>query len=206
MNAITPILPAGVRELPAPRAEAPLWTGRPAWLASATRVWKVRWAAAYFALLLVDGARIASAAPVGRSAAWAGEGRLLGIATALLAGLLVMAALTRRTTRYEIGEQAVTFRYGVALPATLVIPFAAIAQVSARTHADGTGDVALELKPGKGVIYPKLWPHARPWRLRRPEPMMRGVPDAGVAAALLCRALAARDRAQGAAISLPPRP
>ena len=53
--------------------------------------------------------------------------------------------------------------------------------------------MALRLKPGPRVIYPKLWPHVRPWRLRQAEPMLRCIPDAGVVASLLCRALAARD-------------
>ena len=114
------------------------------------------------------------------------------MALIVLTGLVVMAALTARTTRYSIDARTVTLRYGVALPATLVIPFAAIEHVGVRIHRDGTGDVALRLKPGPSVFYPKLWPHARPWRLRRAEPMLRCVPDAGVSAALLCRALAAQ--------------
>jgi hypothetical protein len=35
------------------------------------------------------------------------------------------------------------------------------------------------------IAYFHLWPHARPWRLAKPEPMMRCVPDAKQVAALL---------------------
>ena len=90
----------------------------------------------------------------------------------------------------------------MALPARLVIPYAAIAGVDVRIHGDGTGDLALKLKPGQGVPYLKLWPHARPWRFLRPEPMLRGLPDAGTAAALLCRRLGMA----GEAAAAPPPP
>ncbi len=194
MNALTPIVAApGAIASGRPEAVA-LWEGRPGWWASAVHIWKVRWVAAYFAVLAADGLRLAFAAPAQRTAAWGAEGRLLVVSAIVLCGLLLLAALTRRTTRYTIESRSVTLRYGLALRATLVIPFAAIEAVAARTHRDGTGDVALRLKPGPGVIYPKLWPHVRPWPLLRAEPMLRCVPDAGVAAALLCRALSAPSR------------
>ena len=44
---------------------------------------------------------------------------------------------------------------------------------------------------GDKVAYLLLWPHARPWRLSKPEPMLRAVPDAARVAAILARALAA---------------
>ena len=191
MNAITRIVAARPLSGPEPEEEVALWSGRPAWLSCALRIWKVRWVAIYFAVLLADGARLAMAGVHALPHAWGGEGKLAAIAALLLGGLLVMAALTVRTTRYTIQSRAVTLRYGMALRATLVIPFAAIEHVGVRIHRDGTGDVALRLKPGPGVIYPKLWPHARPWRLLRAEPMLRCVPDAGLAAGLLCRALSA---------------
>lgn len=189
MNAITPIVAAQ----PAQDVETALWTGKPGWHSAAVHVWKVRWAAGYFALLLADGARLAlttpHAASLTRLQVWSGELKLLAIAAVTLAGLFTLAALTARTTRYSIEARTVTLRYGLALPARLVIPYAAIAQVDVRIHADGSGDLSLKLKPGKGVAYLKLWPHARPWRWLRPEPMLRGIPDAGPAAALLCRRL-----------------
>lgn len=188
MNAITPIVAARAVET----GPAALWTGHPRWTAAARHIWKVSWVAAYFAVLLADGARLAMAGAHAPPHAWAGEGRLLAASLVVVGGLLAMAALTARTTRYTIDARTVTLRYGIALPATLVIPFAAIEHVGVRVHSDGSGDVALRLKPGPGVFYPKLWPHARPWRFRRAEPMLRCIPDAGVSAALLCRALSAQ--------------
>ena len=187
MNALTPIVAARVSDC----APAALWTGRPRWSSAALRIWKVWWVAAYFAVLLADGARLALSAHA-RVDIWSGEARLLAAAVVVVGALLAAAALTARTTRYTLDARAVTLRYGIALPATLVIPFTAIEHVGVRLHRDGSGDVALRLKPGPAVAYPKLWPHARPWRLFRAEPMLRCVPDAGVAATLLCRALSAQ--------------
>lgn len=189
MNAIAPI----VAESRTETLPVALWTGRPAWRSAAVRIWKVRWVAAYFAVLLADGARIALAGPRAAPHLWGGEARLAVVAVLVLGGLLAMAALTVRTTRYSVDARALTLKYGVALSAKVVIPFAAIEHVGVRIHGDGTGDVAIGLKPGPGVIYPKLWPHTRPWRLLRAEPMLRCIPDAGVASALLCRALAAQQ-------------
>ena len=188
MNALTPIVAAR----PADALPVVLWTGRPKWTSAALRIWKVVWIAAYFGLLLADGARLTLTSLHVRSYGWAGEGRLLAVAVIVTGGLLAAAALTARTTRYTIDGRTVTLRYGIALPATLVIPFTAIEHVGVRIHRDGSGDVALRLKPGPSVVYPKLWPHARPWRLLRAEPMLRCIPDARVAATLLCRALSAQ--------------
>ena len=184
MNAFSPIVAHSYDATP-----RTLWTGRPTWRSSLQRIWKVRWIAAYFVVLLADGVRLALTRDHAGAYGWGGEAKLLAVAVVMIGGLLVMAALTARTTRYTIDTRAVTLHYGVALPATLVIPFAAIEHVGVRIHRDGSGDVALRLKRGPGVLYAKLWPHARPWRLLRPEPMLRCIPDAGVAATLLSRAL-----------------
>ena len=187
MNALAPVALADA----APLEAAPAWRGRPDAWAAAKRIWRLPWAALWFALFAVDGARLAFAATPARAPrAWTGEGHLLVVAAATLGGLALLAVLISRTTRYEIDGRALVLRYGVALPATLVIPFTAIEAVAIRSHRDGADDVAVRLKPGARILYPKLWPHARPWRLLRPEPMLRGVRDAGVAAALLCREVA----------------
>ena len=151
MNAVTPIIAARrVRTAPARTVDPnALWTGRPAWLSSAVRIWKAPWAAAYFAILLADGARIALSPHAPRNA-WQGEGVLAALAVIVTGGLLVLAALTRRTTRYTLGPRAVTLNYGLALTATLVIPFAAIEHVGVRTHADGRATWRCGSSPGRG--------------------------------------------------------
>jgi hypothetical protein len=57
------------------------------------------------------------------------------------------------------------------------------------------------LLPPDRIALLHLWPHARPWRVSRPEPMLRCVPDAAAVARLLTQAwseatgLAAEPRA-----------
>lgn len=84
-------------------------------------------------------------------------------------------------------------QYGVALTATLSIPMRVIGCVAV---SDGpAGDVPVRLKPGNVISYLKLWPHARPWRMRRPEPMLQALPEAAHVAALLSRTVAAAQAA-----------
>jgi hypothetical protein len=68
-----------------------------------------------------------------------------------------------------------------------------------RMRADGSGDVIVTTLPGQRVSWLALWPHARPWRITRPLPMLRGLAQASVPAQILARALAA-----SAAMPVPP--
>ena len=170
------------------------WEGRPAWRSAAIRIWKVRLVALYFVLLLAEGARVAVASGHelgGRPLRRLGAGGSTAAAT--WGRSCSLAWLTMRTTRYSLEEGCVVMRYGIALAARLEIPFAAIEHVGVRIHPDHTGDIALRLKPGQQVAYLKLWPHARPWRWFRPEPMLRCVPAAGAVGAMLSRNISAAN-------------
>jgi len=46
-----------------------------------------------------------------------------------------------------------------------------------RENADGSGDIAFELRGSGRVGFVYLWPHVRPWRFRDPQPMLRAVAD-----------------------------
>lgn len=115
----------------------------------------------------------------------------------LLTGALVLLAAAgfawacARTTTYTITTERCLLRYGVALTATLSVPLRRIASVSVAARADGTGDIPLMLKPGRRVAFLKLWPHARPWYWKEPQPMLRGVSSARDVAALLSKATVA---------------
>jgi len=51
-----------------------------------------------------------------------------------------------------------------------------------RPQAGGFGDIALALKGPDRIAWLNLWPHARPWALKNPEPSLRCLADvAGVA-------------------------
>jgi hypothetical protein len=60
-----------------------------------------------------------------------------------------------------------------------------------REGRHGHGDIALTLAPGVRIGYVHLWPHARPWQVRWPQPMLRALPDSAHVATLLANALQA---------------
>lgn len=165
-----------------PPGERILWQGAPRWDALARRAYHVRALAFYFAALL---AWVAAASGSVRAVAMAA-----GLAMAALGLLAGLAWLTARTTCYTVTNRRVVMRFGIAVPVTLNLPFAAVHAAGVRVHADGTGDVALAMAVPRGLSWPVLWPHARPWRLSRPEPVLRAVPDAARVAQILGRALA----------------
>jgi len=187
-------------EVPQPTGPVQRWTGRPAWRSCAVRIWRAPLVAVYFGLLLADAARVSLTTPAHSDLL--GDAALLAIALGTVGLLALLAWLTVRTTTYIITDRDVEMHFGIGLQAKLVIPFGAIEHVAIRVHGDQTGDIALRLIKGQGVLYLKLWPHARPWRWFRPEPMLRCVPRAGVVGTMLSRAVAAEAAAHAASRGL----
>jgi hypothetical protein len=181
-----------IRGLPEdlPEGEVILWQGAPVPASLAIRAFHLKALAAYFGLLAAwrGGALAMDGAPAIEAVAGAAWLVLLGAAAGLICGLFGYFAA--RTTVYTITNRRLVFRVGVALPLTLNIPFRAIHSAGVRVHGDGTGDIVLSLTPPHKIAYLMLWPHARPWRFSRPEPMLRSLKDPAVVAQLLSRALA----------------
>jgi Bacterial PH domain len=125
----------------------------------------------------------ASVAAALRSTVWPLALAGLGLG---LVGL--MAWLSARGSVYTITDKRVVMRIGIVLTLTFNIPFKRIAAAGLHLDAAGTGDIPLALLPPDRIAYLHLWPHARPWRLGRPEPMLRSVPDAAKVARLLTQA------------------
>lgn len=176
---------------PLPEGEELLWQGSPDGKAVAGRTFHGAVIAIYFGVLLlwVGGASLqrgASLAEAAWNVLWFTPFALAGIG---LIGLL--AWLTARTTVYSITNRRVVLSYGIAMPMSLNLPFARIASAGVRTFADGTADIPMAMVPGDVVAYLLLWPHARPWRISKPEPTLRAVPDGARVAGILARALAA---------------
>ena len=171
-----------VRGLPErlPEGERILWQGAPDWRRLARTAFHARSTAIYFGLLIVLGLLTGS---------YLGALVTVGAAAGCLALLCGLSALAARTTVYTITNRRVVLRFGMALPKCVNLPMKAIADAGLRLHSDGTGDITLALIGEHKLGYLRLWPHARPWRLRAPEPMMRAVPDARDIAALLGRAM-----------------
>ncbi|MEQ8858842.1 MAG: photosynthetic complex putative assembly protein PuhB [Pseudomonadales bacterium] len=173
-----------------PPGETVLWRGAPDWRSLARRAFHVRKVGAYFALLalwfvleaLHDGAPLGE---IGMTLV-----RLTSVAAVAIGLLALMAWLSARESVYTLTNQRVVVRFGVALRLTLNVPFKIIEGAELRRYANGTGDIALSLGGSDRVSYAVLWPHARPWRLRHPQIMLRCVADAEQVADRLGAALA----------------
>jgi hypothetical protein len=174
---------------PLPEGESMLWQGAPSWKNVAFRVLHVRKLMIYFAILAVI--CLIRAIMVETQQMWWSLFALLFLGSVAIAMLTTFAYFVAKTTVYTITEKRVVLRVGVALSMSLNLPFAMMESADLRLFSDGSGDIPLLLAGETRVGYITLWPHARPWRTRRVQPMLRSVPDAVRVAHILARALAA---------------
>lgn len=173
-----------------PDDERVLWQGSPDWRALAITRFHVRKVAIYFAVLLAW--RIASLVHDGM-APWpavSGSVVLFSASALALACLAALAWFSARNTVYTLTDKRVVMRIGIVLTLTLNLPFKRIE--SAALHLmgrdggpHGLGDIALALRKPDRIAFLNLWPHARRWRLSRPEPALLCVPRAEAVARLL---------------------
>lgn len=172
-----------VRGLPGhlPPGERIVWQGSPDWKRLAQTAFHVRGVAIYFALIL------GAALLTGASATGLMLTVVAGFGAVGVLGLI--AWMSARSTVYTITNKRVVLRIGIALPTCVNIPLKIIGNASLQLHADGTGDLPLELTGPDRMGWMMLWPHARPWKISAPEPMLRAVPEGKAVAALLARAL-----------------
>lgn len=176
---------------PLPKGETMLWQGSPRWETVARRVFHLRKLAAYFAVILLFRELYFLSRGDGGPALLVSGLWLVGVAAVAIGLLAGIAWLIARTTVYTITDQRVVMQAGIALQLCINLPFKQIQSAGLKTYADGTGDIPLVLPAGEHIAYLALWPHARPWRLSHPDPMLRGIPDAANVARILSRALAA---------------
>jgi hypothetical protein len=171
-----------------PAQEHVLWQGSPDWAVMARRVFHVRKLVVYFAALVaVRLAVLMSNAAGAREMVVSVLWMLLLAGTAI--GLLSLVAwLSARATVYTITDKRVVMRVGIVLTLTFNIPFKRMVAAGLRLDARGFGDIPLTLGGDDHIAWLHLWPHVRPWRLARPEPMLRCVPQAGDVAGLLTQA------------------
>lgn len=176
---------------PLPKGERILWRGAPTWRGVLVQVFHIRPVALWFSgTATLFG--IAAAVQGGALNAVAVVGPTLLIGAGGIALLALLAWLVHRTTVYTITDRRVVMHVGIALPITLNLPHGRIEQVGLHRFGDGSGDIPLQLPAGERIAYLHLWPHARPWRVSRPEPMLRSVPQAQEVAAILAESLVAQ--------------
>ncbi len=199
----TPGLPEAL-----PEGERILWSGTPDWKAFAFDVFHVRAIALYALLILVwrVGTTLYDGAGIGAAL---GSAIVLTVVFGVGLGLLaVLALVTAKSTRYTITNRRVVMRIGVALTMSVNLPFKQILSADYRDTTFGTGGIALAMAQTGGLGYLVLWPHARPFRFSKPEPMLRGIKDGEHVARILSHALAASHgrAAPELRVSAPVRP
>ncbi len=162
--------------------ERVLWKGRPQLGLLARTAFHARTAGGYMAALVVI------ALVTGRNDA-AIVAALLGVALAAILTLLAWASA--RSTLYILTDQRLIMRIGIAIETRVNIPLKQItaANLAVRTK-DGHGDIAFELAGERLLGTLLLWPHVRPFRYARPEPMLRAVPNAAALAQMIAEARA----------------
>jgi Bacterial PH domain len=172
-----------------PEGEQILWQGSPDWRSLAWRVYHLREVVIYFGVLLawrsfstwwetsLLSKSVASATPL-----------LIPMAIGA-AIILLIAVLSARSTVYTITSGRLVFKIGIAVPATFNLPFSSIENADVRGLTLDCADISIVLRNDEKLAYLLLWPHARPWHLKKPQPMMRSVPKGMEVAGILSAAL-----------------
>ena len=195
-------LPEGTEVLA--KDETALWQGRPTTGGVARRFFHIRAITGYFAVLAAwnlvaahsDGFRAADALV---SAFW-----VVIPAAGAAAVLYAIAWVLATTTHYMITDRRIIMQIGIALPIALSLPLRKIGSAAMKDFGDGTGDITVAFSTGEQIAYLLLWPHARPWRFRQAEPMLRSIRDPGAVAAILAKALVAVAPDQATAMAAEP--
>lgn len=171
-----------------PEGEHILWQGSPQWQRLARTAFHADKIAVYFGIVLVwraltvwyDGG---DALAIGRALLWLAPVFAIGL------GLVLMLAwLSARSTLYTLTDRRIVMRIGIVLTVAFNLPLKRIDGATLQPLRDGVGDVALTLESETRIAWLQLWPHVRPWQLKRPQPMLRALPDADAVARRLTQA------------------
>jgi len=173
-----------VRGLPGylPAGEQIVWQGEPQWRALSRRVFHTRKVALYFGILMLASAaqRITagqSLPEIAGSVAWQ-----FALGAVSVGILTLLAWLYARSTVYTITNKRVVMRLGIVLTVSFNLPLKQVASADVRVLQKGIGDITLALQGSDRIAWVHLWPSVRPWRISKPEPTLRAIPDVQVVA------------------------
>ena len=154
----------------------------------ALRIFHVRKAAIYFAALIALRAGLVLADGGGLTEALLSLAWPLPLALTAMCILVALAWMTSRTAVYTLTDKRIVMRIGIVLTLTFNIPLRTIRSAALRPARQDSGDIVIQLAGPDHIAFLHLWPHVRPWRMARPEPMLRLVDDAAAVATLLSQA------------------
>jgi Bacterial PH domain len=161
--------------------EKVLWKGRPDLAVLARTAFYTRTVGFYFAALVAISLVLGNTSTAIVCA-------LLGVAGVVI--LYGLAWLCSRTTLYILTDARLIMRIGMATETRVSVPLKHVRSADLRARGKSHGDISLTLSGDRLLGYALLWPHARPWRFSRPEPMLRAVPEAEKLASILAEACA----------------
>ncbi|MEC9099828.1 MAG: photosynthetic complex putative assembly protein PuhB [Pseudomonadota bacterium] len=176
---------------PLPENEHVIWQGAPYWRNFARNVFYSRIVVAYFGIvmLVLMGISILDGGDW-REAAKAAI-PVIFFALITIGILSILAWIGARATIYTVTNRRVVMRIGAAFSKSVDIPFKVIESVQLKSSPAGLGNISIKLKVGNSIPYFFIWPHARPWRFREAEPMLRAVDDVEAIAKILVEQLEA---------------
>jgi hypothetical protein len=132
---------------------------------------------------------------------WTGTLMTFGVGVVALGVIGLIAWGAARTTVYTLTNKRIVLRFGIALPKCINLPLSKIGAADLSMQGKTTGDIALRLTENQRLGWLQLWPHARPWKLNKVQPMLRSIVDADKVAGLLARTAGA---AQGTPVAATP--
>lgn len=171
-----------------PEGERILWQATPVWQQLAWHAFHVRKIAAYFALMWAlqiahyweQGAAI--------NVMFKQCGTSLLLACVALGLLSLSAYYAAQTAMYTLTNRRVVMRVGIVLSLTFNLPLKKIVAADVAQGQQGFGDLALSLNTQDRIAWLNLWPHARAWHVKQPQPTLRCVANVAEVAALLASA------------------
>jgi len=164
-----------------------LWRGRPQFSGLAITAFHTKWIALYFAGL------------AGFSGWSYGLGSGLTLAVmglGLLAILYVLAYLYSKNSHYVLTNERLLILTGLAVEKRVSIPLSSVGAAHLKMRSGDVGTIALQISGERQLGYLVLWPHVRPFRFNRTQPLIRVVENAPEVARLLTEAVAGRAKAK----------
>jgi hypothetical protein len=186
-----------------PADEQVLWQGSPDWLRLARERFHLSALAGYFIAILALRAGFVMSEGGSVGEALTAVAMLLPLVVFALGIVASLAWLSARTTVYTITDKRVVMRVGIVLSLTFNLPLRRLDAAGVKLTKDGHGSIPLTLGGTDRIAIVHLWPHARPWRVTKPEPMLCCIPDAARAAEVLHRAWTAEMNRHTGATTAP---
>lgn len=170
-----------------------LWRGKPQFWGLAATAFRTPVVALYFALLTAISGGLYG---LGSGITLA----VMGVGALLI--LHVLAYLYSKNSHYVLTNERLLILTGLTVEKRISIPLSQVGAAHLKMRGQDVGTIAMELLGQPKIGYLVLWPHARPLRINKPQPLIRVVQNAPGVAKILTQAVAERAKAQANSIEV----